>query len=80
MKTDSPNSVDNELEALTEFERGVFYAAYLICELHDEPGIAADVIREANLDASNIKSLDSTEKKVLMMLNKTDGLTLRNEK
>ena len=67
------------MEKLNEFERGVFYAAYLICELHDEPGVAADVIREANLDGSGIKCLDATEKKVLLRLNKTDSLSLRNE-
>jgi hypothetical protein len=67
------------MSKLTEFERGVFYSAYLICELHDEPGIAADVIREANLDGSNIKSLDTSEKKVLMLLNKTEKLSLRDK-
>lgn len=66
------------MEKISEFERGVFYAAYLICELHDEPGIAADIIREANLDGTNIKALDGTEKKVLMGLNKTEHLSLRN--
>lgn len=66
------------MEKISEFERGVFYAAYLICELHDEPGVAADVIREANLDGTNIKALDGTEKKVLMALNKTEHLSLRN--
>jgi len=65
------------MSKLSEFERGVFYTAYLICELHDEPGIAADVIREVNLDGSNIKSLDNSEKKVLMSLNKTEHLSLR---
>lgn len=67
------------MEKISEFERGVFYAAFLICELHDEPGIAADVIREANLDGTNIKALDGTEKKVLMALNKTEHLSLRSE-
>ncbi|WP_215846351.1 hypothetical protein [Candidatus Pantoea bituminis] len=66
------------MEKLNEFERGVFYAAYLICELHDQPVIAADVIREANLDCSDIRSLDVTERKVLMKLSKTDRLSLRN--
>lgn len=66
------------MEKISEFERGVFYAAFLICELHDEPGIAADIIREANLDGTNIKALDGTEKKVLMGLNKTEHLSLRN--
>lgn len=79
MKSNFPNPVDGDVQALTEFERGLFYAAYLICELHDEPGVAADVIREANLDFSNIKSLDSSEKKILMRLNKTDRLSLENK-
>ncbi|MDK2633135.1 hypothetical protein QMZ93_07235 [Pantoea stewartii subsp. indologenes] len=79
MTTNSPNPVDGDVQALTEFERGVFYAAYLICELHDEPGVAADVIREANLDFSNIKSLDISERKILLRLNKTDRLSLENK-
>ena len=64
-------------ERLGEFERGVFYAAYLICELHDDPTIAADVIREANLDGCVISGLDACERKVLMKLNASDKLQLR---
>lgn len=62
---------------MTEFERGVFYAAYLICELHDQPTIAADVIREANLDGCKITELDDCEYRVLRKLNSSEGLELR---
>ena len=62
---------------MTEFERGVFYAAYLICELHDQPTIAADVIREANLDGCKITELDDCEYHVLRKLNSSEGLELR---
>lgn len=61
---------------MTEFERGVFYAAYLICELHDDPTIAADVIREAGLDSYNISDLDGCEISVLLPLNISEHLSL----
>lgn len=62
---------------MSEFERGIFYAAYLICELHDNPTIAADVIREANLGSADISELDDCEKDVLVELNKTEHLNLK---
>lgn len=64
-------------EQLTEFERGVFYAAYLVCELHDDPTCAADIIREANLNCSNITELDDCEYQVLRKLNSSEHLQLR---
>lgn len=64
---------------MTEFERGVFYAAYLVCELHDNPTCAADVIREANLDGSDISSLDDCEREVLFGLNNSEKLSLTGE-
>lgn len=60
------------MDKLNEFERGILYAAYLICELHDEPTIAANVIREAGLDESDIRKMDSTERKVLIKLIKKE--------
>ncbi|MCK8417623.1 hypothetical protein [Erwinia amylovora] len=63
--------------ALTEFERGVLYAAYLICELHDDPTVAGDVIREANLDSADIRQLDDTEYNVLRQLNASEHLKLK---
>lgn len=62
---------------MTEFERGVFYAAYLVCELHDNPTCAADIIKEANLDGSNITELDDCEYLVLRKLNSSEHLQLR---
>jgi hypothetical protein len=64
-------------KALTEFERGVLYAAYLICELHDDPTVAGDVIREANLESADIRQLDDSEYSVLRKLNASEHLTLR---
>lgn len=60
------------MQKLKEFERGILYAAYLICELHDEPTIAANVIREASLNEDDIRKMDSTEQKVLMKLVKNE--------
>ncbi|WP_313384805.1 hypothetical protein [Pantoea sp.] len=64
---------------MTEFERGVFYAAYLICELHDEPTVAADVIREAGLETSDISVLDDCEREALLPLNESEKLALSVE-
>lgn len=64
------------MEKLNEFQRGVLYAAYLICELHDEPTIAANVIREASLNESDIRQMDSTERKVLMKLVKKESYAM----
>ena len=65
------------MASLGEFERGIFYAAYLICELHDEPTVAADVIREANLQDADISGLDDSERDVLMPLNRSEKLSLK---
>jgi len=62
---------------MSEFERGIFYAAYLICELHDHQTIAADVIREANLENADISGLDDCEKDMLLELNKSEHLNLK---
>lgn len=59
------------------FEHGIFYAAYLICELHDNPTVAADVIREANLQDADISGLDDSEINVLLPLNKSEKLNLK---
>lgn len=64
-------------ESLTEFERGVLYAAYLVCELHDNPTVAGDVLREANLASADIRQLDNTEYRVLQRLNASEHLTLK---
>jgi hypothetical protein len=61
------------------FERGIFYAAYLICELHDNPTIAADVIREAGLETSDISELDDCERDALLPLNESEKLSLSVE-
>lgn len=64
------------MKELSEFDRGVLYAAYLICELHDEPTVAANVIREASLNESDICQMDSTERKVLMRLVKKEAYAM----
>jgi len=59
-----------------EFESGVFYSAFLLCEMHDQPTYAADIIREAGLDNSDISELDYCERTVLMTLNASEKLSL----
>lgn len=64
-------------EVLSQFEQGVLYAAYLICELHDNPTVAGDVLREANLSSADIRQLDDSEYRVLRKLNASEHLTLK---
>ena len=44
--------------ALSEFEQGVFYAASIAVEVHDEPTIAATIIKNAGYANYDISELD----------------------
>lgn len=61
---------------MDEFESGVFYSAFLLCEMHDQPTYAADIIREAGLDGRDISELDDCERAALMALNDSEKLSL----
>jgi len=47
---------------MTEFEKGVMYAASVLLHMHDEPVQAATIIREAGLEDADCSELDDFEK------------------
>jgi hypothetical protein len=61
---------------LSDFEKGVVYAAGLIVRLHDQPGIAAEIMREAGMDRRNFSDCDDFEKESLRKLQGERGLHL----
>lgn len=61
---------------LTEWQKGVFYAAAIVLETADEPGIAGDIIRSASLGRAHCASLDDFEKDQLRKINGEKGLAL----
>jgi len=62
---------------MTEFEQGVLYAAGLIVKLHNEPVIAASVIREAGLRNADISELDGFDRLNLLKVNGEKGINFR---
>ncbi len=44
--------------ALTKFEHGVLYAVAQVVRLHDEPQVAADVLKQAGLAQADCSKLD----------------------
>ena len=63
--------------SLTEFEQGVLYAASIVIALHDQPVVAATVVREAGLSEADCSGLDDYEKKHLRKLKDEQGVALR---
>ncbi len=61
---------------LTEWQKGVFYAAAIVLETADEPVIAGDIIRAAGLERAHCASLDDFEKDQLRKINGGKGLAL----
>ncbi len=62
--------------ALTKFEHGVLYAAAQVIRLHDEPQVAADVLKQAGLEQVNCSDLDDYDKESLREVNKIYGMRL----
>lgn len=62
--------------ALTKFELGVFYAAAQVVRLHDEPQVAADVLKQAGLAQADCSKLDEYDKESLREVNKMSGMGL----
>ncbi|HBB9211330.1 TPA: hypothetical protein JRS25_004104 [Escherichia coli] len=63
---------------MNEFEQGVVYAVFLIMELHDNPVICADVLKESNLSDFDASNLDYCEKKAFKVINKETGMNIKN--
>lgn len=53
---------------MTEFDRGVLYAAGILAVLHNQPSMAADIIREAGLDGADCSSMDEYDKENLKLV------------
>lgn len=62
--------------ALTEFEKGVLYASAQVQRLHDEPLVAADVLKQAGLAKSDCSELDDYDKESLREVNTIPGMCL----
>lgn len=52
------------------------FAAASLHRLHDQPGMAADVIREAGLCELDCSAMDEFEKEPLRVINKERGMKL----
>ncbi|APB60995.1 TPA: hypothetical protein L4847_005605 [Pseudomonas aeruginosa] len=62
--------------ALTKFDHGVLYAAAQVVRLHDEPQVAADVLKQAGLAQADCSKLDEYDKESLRAVNTIPGIGL----
>ncbi|HBN7797521.1 TPA: hypothetical protein NOE63_006672 [Pseudomonas aeruginosa] len=62
--------------ALTKFDHGVLYAAAQVVRLHDEPQVAADVLKQAGLGQADCSKLDEYDKESLRAVNTIPGIGL----
>lgn len=62
---------------LTEFQRGVLYAASIVQMTANEPGIAADILRSAGYTELDCSSLDDCDKEALRVVNQEKEMQLR---
>ena len=58
------------------FMEGVFYAVSLLTRLHGEPGMAANILKEASMETVNCIDFDEFEKKQLRIVNNEHGMEL----
>lgn len=58
------------------FEDGLFYAAAQIQRLHDEPTVAADVLKQAGYANHDCSAFDEYDKESLREINKIHGMAL----
>lgn len=61
---------------LSQFSHGVLYAAAEVQRLHDEPQVAADLLKSAGLAQVDCSSLDEYDKEPLREVNKIRGMGL----
>lgn len=62
---------------MTEFEHGVLYAAAVVIAVHDQPVIAATIVREAGLSDADCSDMDDFEKHHLRVIQGENGIALR---
>jgi hypothetical protein len=66
------------VEELTEFAKGILYAAAIVQAVARTPVIAADILREAGLTHANCAELDDYDKQHLRVVNQERGINLKN--
>jgi len=69
-------SVQVKTAKLDRFSHGVLYAAAQVQRLHDEPQVAADLLKNAGLAQVDCSSLDEYDKESLREVNKIRGMGL----
>lgn len=62
---------------MTEFDQGVLYAAAMVVAIHDQPVVAATIIREAGLSDADCSKLDRFDKNHLQKVQGEKGIALR---
>lgn len=66
------------MEELSEFAKGILYAAAIVQATAKQPVIAADILREAGLTHADCGKLDDFDKEHLRIVNKERGINLQN--
>lgn len=62
---------------LDSFSQGVLYAASLLVAIHDQPTMAASILREADLNEADCSALDDFEKRNLRRIQGEKAIALR---
>lgn len=62
---------------MNRFDQGILHAAAQMIALHDEPTMAANVIREAGLTNADCTKLDEYEKTYLRKMKDENGINFR---
>jgi len=66
------------MDNLSDFAKGVLYAAAIVQAIAHQPVIAADILREAGLTNADCASLDDYDKQHLRAINQERGINLQN--
>lgn len=63
---------------ISEFSKGVLYAAGIIAGYDQDPATAAFVLREAGLENADCKGMDDFDKQNLKLVQSEKGIHLKN--
>jgi hypothetical protein len=66
-----------DAQSLSDMEQGALMAVSILVALHDQPGIAADVVNELGLASADCSQLDDYDKQNLMQIQGERGIRLR---
>lgn len=64
-------------QSLSDMEEGALMAVSILIALHDQPGMAADVVNELGLAAADCSQLDDYDKQNLKKIQGERGVHLR---